>query len=69
MWHPTSVTVRFTTTMNMGGAYVRHTKSIIKSTVTFKLKLTEIDALNISYITGAKVNLTAGDVKKYRTDS
>ncbi len=60
--------------MNMGGAYgLRHTKSIIKSTVTFKLKLdfnvTEIDALNISYITGAKVNLTVGNVKKYRTDS
>lgn len=60
--------------MNMGGAYgLRDTKSIIKSTVTFKLKLdfnvTEIDALNISYITGAKVNLTVGDVKKYRTDS
>lgn len=40
-------------------------KIIIKSTVTLKLKLnfsvTEIDALNI---TGAKVNLTVGDVRE-----
>lgn len=52
--------------MNVGGAYgVSHTQNASSRVLSLlsKLKLnfnvTDIDALNISYITGAKVNLLA----------